>query len=125
MSARILIVEDEPIVAADLDMKLTRMGYQVVGLAVTGEEAIGLAERYRPDVVLMDIQLQGRMKGTEAAETIRISNDIPIIFITAFAEMLTREMQDGGHSEMCLSKPFSAAELKDKLQAVLQRNRNH
>ena len=111
MAARILIVEDEYIVAADLEMKLTRLGYQVVGSAVTGEEAIVLAERHRPDVVLMDVQLQGRMNGVEAAETIRTKVCVPIIFITAFGGMLPGEKQAEAVSEMCLSKPFSATEL--------------
>lgn len=117
MIVRILIVEDEYIVAADLEMKLTRMGYQVVGSAVTGEEAIRLAEESSPDLVLMDVQLHGRMKGTEAAETIRARNGIPIVFITAFAGMLPRECRD----ETCLGKPFSMSELKDAINAVLKK----
>jgi DNA-binding response OmpR family regulator len=122
MSARILIVEDEHIVAADLEMKLTQLGYQVVGSAITGEEAISLAERFRPDVVLMDIQLRGPMDGTEAADAIRTGSGTPIIFVTAFAGLLPRDTQNGALPEMCLSKPFSATELKDKLQAVLRRS---
>jgi CheY-like chemotaxis protein len=117
MPARILIVEDEYIVAADLQMKLTRLGYQVVGQTVTGEEAIVLTDKHLPDVVLMDMQLQGRMNGMEAAETIRARHQIPIIFITAFAGMLQGDVV----SEWCLSKPFSATELKEKLEACLQR----
>lgn len=122
--ARILIVEDEHIIAADLEMKLVAMGYQVVGAAVTGEEAVDLAERHRPDAVLMDIQLEGRMNGREAAEIIRTEHCVPIIFITAFAGMLSREMQDGT-PEVCLSKPFSTAELRESLQAVLNRKRSN
>ena len=125
MSARILIVEDEHIVAADLEMKLTYMGYQVVGSAITGEEAIRLAERHRPDVVLMDIHLDGPMNGTEAAAIIRVRNRIPIIFITAFAGMLPSEKQVEAPSEICLGKPFSATELKEKLEALLQRQRTN
>jgi CheY-like chemotaxis protein len=124
MAARILIVEDEFIVAADLEMNLNRLGYQVVASAITGEEAIALAERHRPDIVLMDIQLQGRMNGTEAAETIRAGNRIPIIFITAFAGMLPAQKQGDVVSELCLSKPFSVTELKEKLEASLQRERD-
>ena len=124
MNARILIVEDEFIVAADLEMKLTRLGYQVVGSAVTGEDAIALAEKHRPDLVLMDIQLQGRMNGTEAAETIRTKHRIPIIFITAFAGMLPGGKHGEALSETCLSKPFSATELKERLEALLERERS-
>ena len=65
-----LIVEDEQIVAADLESKLTPMGYSVVGTAASGEEAIRLAGEEKPEIVVMDIQLQGAMKGTEAAEQI-------------------------------------------------------
>lgn len=119
MAARILIVEDEYIIAADLEMKLVRMGYQVVGSATAGEEAIRLAELHRPDVILMDIQLQGGMNGKEAAETIRARNDIPIIFITAFAGMLPHTLEGEAHPEIALSKPFSAIELKECLTAVL------
>ena len=124
MAARILIVEDEFIVAADLEMKLNRLGYRVVGSAVNGEEAIALAERHRPDLVLMDIQLQGDMNGMEAAETIRAGNRIPIIFITAFAGMLPGHKQGDVVSELCLSKPFSVTELKEKLEACLRERSN-
>lgn len=119
MAARILIVEDEHIIAADLEMKLTRMGYQVVGSAVTGEEAVVLAEKHQPDAILMDIKLQGRLNGLEAAEAIRIKNSIPIIFISAFAGMLPARRRGGALSGMCLSKPFSATELKEKLEVIL------
>ena len=121
MSARILIVEDEYIVAADLEMKLRRMGYEVVGSAVTGEGAIALADRYRPDVVLMDIQLQGHMDGTEVANAIQARSGIPIIFVTAFAGLLSRDTQGGSIPEMCLTKPFTETDLKDRLQAVIRR----
>lgn len=125
MAARILIVEDEFIVAADLEMKLRRLGYQVVGSAITGEEAIALAERHRPDVVLMDIKLQGRIDGFEAAETIRTRNRTSIIFITAFAGMLPGEKQGAAVSEMCLSKPFSATALKEKLEALFEEEQSN
>jgi CheY-like chemotaxis protein len=121
MSARILIVEDEYIVAADLEMKLVRMGYQVVGSAVNGQEAIVLADKHRPDVVLMDIQLQGPLNGTEAANAIRTKRSTPIIFVTAFTGLLPRDTQDEAIHEMCLSKPISATELKETLEAVLKR----
>lgn len=120
MSARILIVEDEHIVAADLEIKLTRMGYEVVGLAVTGEEGIALADRYRPDVVLMDIQLRGRMDGRETADVIRTKCGAPIIFITAFAGLLAQDQPGGAITEMCLTKPFSTTELKDRLESELK-----
>lgn len=119
MSARILIVEDEYIVAADLEMKLMHMGYEIVGPAVTGEEAIALADQYRPDVVLMDVRLEGPMDGREAANVIRKKAGTPIIFVTAFAGLLSENTEEGKNLEICLTKPFSTTELKDRLQSVL------
>ena len=121
MATRILIVEDEYIIAADLEMTLGSMGYEVAGFAVTGEEAVRLAETQRPDLVLMDIQLQGPMDGLEAAKAIRSRSPVPIIFITAFTGMLLGEKQGEAPSESCLTKPFSAADLKERLEAVLER----
>ena len=71
MPARILIVEDEQIIAADLRNKLQRLGHQVIGMAIGGEEAITMADQFQPDLVLMDVQLEGAMSGTEAARTIQ------------------------------------------------------
>ena len=71
MSARILIVEDEQIIAADLRNKLVGLGHEIVGMAIAGAEAISIAEQVRPDLVLMDVQLEGAMSGTEAARTIQ------------------------------------------------------
>lgn len=119
MSGRILIVEDEYIVAADLATKLIKLGYEVVGTAASGGEATQLAEQHRPDVVLMDIQLQGSMSGTEAAEVIRQKTGCPIIFVTAFAAVFLRDpaiMQPPG---LCISKPFSSTQLKAALRTVL------
>ncbi len=65
MCLRVLIVEDEQIVAADLEGKLTRIGHQVVGVAASGEEAIPVAEELRPELVLMDVRLQGSLDGTD------------------------------------------------------------
>ena len=72
----ILIVEDEAIVAADLAGKLQRLGYEVAETAAQGEEAVALAGRLRPQLVLMDIRLQGPMDGIEAAEAIRCRHDV-------------------------------------------------
>ena len=120
MSSRILIVEDEFIVAADLEAKLDKLGYQVVGTAASGEEAMKLAEQHRPDVVLMDIQLQGRMSGTEAAELIRQKTGSAIIFVTAFAAVFLRDPRIMQPPGLCLSKPFSTMQLKSALETVLK-----
>jgi len=80
---RILITEDEQIVAEDLKMTLETMGYTVVGIASSGERAIELADGEKPDLILMDIMLAGKMDGIAAAHTIRSRHDIPVIYVTA------------------------------------------
>lgn len=118
MSLRVLIVEDEQIVAADIETKLVRMGHRVVGIAASGREAISLAEEGKPEIVLMDIQLQGEMKGTEAARRIRERTGAQIIFITAFSGVFLRDPQQMQPPGICLSKPFSEGQLKTTLDVV-------
>ena len=88
---QILVVEDERIVAADIKMSAQRLGYDVCGIAFSGEEAIKKAEEMNPDLVLMDIVLEGEMDGIEAASSIRTRFDIPIVYLTAYADEKTLE----------------------------------
>ena len=121
MSLRILIVEDEQIVAADLEAKLNRLGHQVVAIASSGEEALVTAQQLRPELVLMDVRLQGHLDGTEAARRIQRLTGTPIIFITAFAEIFLREPALMYPPGLCLSKPFSIHQLRAVLEAVMDR----
>ena len=86
MSITILIVEDEGLVAEDLAGKLRRLGYEVAGIAPEGEQAVAIARRIRPDLVLMDISLGGPMDGIQAAEAIRRQFDVPVIYLTAHSD---------------------------------------
>lgn len=88
---RILVVEDEAIVARDIQLQLASLGYEPVGHAKRGEEAVLLAGELRPDLVLMDIQLASAMNGVDAATQIRNRFAIPVVFLTAFAEDSTLE----------------------------------
>ena len=119
MSARILIVEDEQIVAADLEAKLKGMGHQVVGKAASGEEGIRLAGKLRPDLVLMDIRLQGEMDGTTAAGKIQELTNAPVIFLTAYAGVFLANPAQMRPPGICLSKPFSASQLQAALETVI------
>jgi CheY-like chemotaxis protein len=89
--ARILIVEDERIVATDLRQRLTSVGYTVVGMAATGDEAIRMVEETSPDLVLMDITLKGDMDGVQAATAILGRCEIPVLYLTANADSGTLE----------------------------------
>ncbi len=118
MSRRVLIVEDEIIVADDLQWKLTKLAYDVVGIVPSGEEAVTVVDRERPDIVLMDIQLEGTMNGLEAAKEIHGKTGANIIFITAFPAVFLRDSDQQRLPGQCLSKPFSALQLKTALESV-------
>ena len=118
MPARILIVEDEQIIAADLRNKLVGMGHEIVGMAIAGAEAISIAEQVRPDLVLMDVQLEGAMSGTEAARTIQERTGAQIIFITAFPGVFLRDPAQMTEPGICLGKPFSRVQLEAALAAA-------
>ncbi len=108
----ILVVEDEGVVAQDIQNSISRIGHEVAGWATTAEEAIALAEENRPDLVLMDIRLSGEIDGITAAERIRQSFDIPVIFLTAFAddETLSRAKLVGPFGYIL--KPFDESDLR-------------
>ncbi len=119
---RILIVEDEAIVARDIQVQIKGLGYEPVGQAKRGEDAITLVEELRPDLVLMDIQLGGAMDGITAAQAIRSTQAIPVVFLTAFEadDMLARAQltEPFGY----ILKPFSARELRTVIEMALYRS---
>lgn len=124
MTQRVLIVEDEQIVAADLESKLTSLGYEVAGIAASADEAMQMAAEHRPEIVLMDIQLQGPVSGLEAAGAIQRATAAQIIFITAYAGVFLRDPSQMRPPGVCLSKPFSKQQLEATLDAVLKAPRD-
>nr|WP_315489244.1 response regulator [uncultured Rhodoferax sp.] len=117
--ARILVVEDEAIVARDIASQLELLGYQVVGRAVRGEDAVARALALRPDLVLMDIQLAGDMDGISAAQVLREQAMIPVVFLTAFASDETLERAKRVEPYGYILKPFSERELRTVLEMAL------
>ncbi len=115
----ILIVEDEAIVAADLARKLDRLGYQIAGIAAIGDQAIEMAGRLRPDLVLMDIQLNGQSDGITAAEAIRNQFDLPVVYLTALsdAETLARAKLTGPFGYIL--KPLDERDLAIQIEMAL------
>lgn len=103
---RVLIVEDEMVVANDLQRKLQGIGYDVPDIASTGTEAIEKASRLCPDIVLMDIVLRGPMDGIEAADRIRQSCGIPVVFLTAHADEATFQRAKISEPFGYILKPF-------------------
>jgi len=119
----ILVVEDESIVALDLENGLRSLGYSVPALASSGEEAIQKAAETRPDLVLMDIRLRGDMDGVEAAGEIRARFDIPVVYLTAFADddivRRARSTEPYGY----LIKPFEERQLHTTVEMALHKHR--
>lgn len=120
--AQILVVEDESIVALDLQKKLMRLGYGVPALAASGREAIAQSARIRPDLVLMDIRLQGDMDGIEAAEHIRTHLNLPVIYLTAYADETTLQRAKISQPYGYLLKPLAERELQISIEVALYRH---
>jgi CheY-like chemotaxis protein len=116
---RILIVEDESLVAHDLARRLTRFGYTVVGRAATGDEAVRCAVTLCPHVVLMDIHLRGNMDGVEAAQAIQAQRPTPIVFLSANVDAATLVHPRATGAVAYLSKPIADHTLQQTLWRVL------
>lgn len=117
--ARIMVVEDETIVARDIAVQLKMLGYEPAGHASRGEEAIAMAQALRPDLILMDVQLGGGMDGITAAGEIRAQTMIPVVFLTAFAADETLDRAKKVHPYGYVLKPFSDRELRTVLEMAL------
>jgi DNA-binding NarL/FixJ family response regulator/anti-sigma regulatory factor (Ser/Thr protein kinase) len=122
-TARILIVEDEFVVAEDLAAMLMELGYDVAGRAAEGGKAIAMACDLRPDLVLMDIRLRGLMDGIEATQKIRQACDIPVVFLTAHSDSRTLERAQVTEPFGYILKPFNRRELNTQIQIGLYKHR--
>ncbi|CBS89714.1 response regulator [Azospirillum lipoferum] len=122
IAARILIVEDDRIVARDIQHQLSRMGHVVVGMSANGEEAVRLAGSHRPDLVLMDIRLEGEMDGIEAARRIRDSQRIPVVFLTAYANDEVVQRASLTEPFGYLLKPFEEPQMRTVIQMALYKH---
>jgi PAS domain S-box-containing protein len=122
-TARILVVEDEAIVAMDISVRLRALGYEVVGPAATGAEALEIAEASRPDLVLMDIMLRGGMDGVEAARRIREATGAPVVYLTAYADDSTLRRAKVAEPLGYLLKPFEERELRTTIETALYKDR--
>lgn len=120
--AQILVVEDEAIVAKHVQRALERVGYTVVGIAYTGEEAVRKAIEASPDLVLMDISLGGKMDGVEAAELIWEQSDVPVIYLTAYTDSETLERAKVTSPLGYIVKPFEERELHSTIEMALHRH---
>ncbi len=122
IAARILIVEDDRIVARDIQHQLSRMGHVVVGMSASGEEAVRLACSHQPDLVLMDIRLEGEMDGIEAARRIRDAQRIPVVFLTAYANDEVVQRASLTEPFGYLLKPFEEPQMRTVIQMALYKH---
>lgn len=115
--ARILIIEDEPIIAMDIEMIVRDLGHEVVAVATTHTEAVAEAQNHKPSLVLADIQLADNSSGIEAVQEILSETTVPVIFITAFPERLLTG--DRPEPAFLLTKPYQPATLRAAISQVL------
>ncbi|HEY0466298.1 MAG TPA: response regulator, partial [Polyangiaceae bacterium] len=121
-SKRILVVEDERIVARDIQRSLTDLGYQVPATAATSEQAIRLVSEHCPDLVLMDIRLKGEVDGIDTAALLKAKFEVPVVYLTAYADALTVERAKATEPLGYVLKPLRPNELRSTVELALYRH---
>jgi two-component system, response regulator PdtaR len=119
--SKILIVDDEAIIVMRLEERLSAMGYTVAGMAASGKEAVDKARELKPDIVLMDIVMPGKINGIEAAKTIAEELDIPVVFVTSYADDAIIEKAKNVRPYGYIVKPFNELEIKAAIEVALFR----
>ena len=117
--AKILIVDDEAYVSTQLEERLISMGYDVVGRASSGETSIDMAKSLHPDLILMDIVMPGKIDGIAAAEIIKEEVDIPVVFLTGYAEDQFIERAKSVEPFGYIVKPFQEREIKATIEVAI------
>ncbi len=120
--ARILIVEDDWVVARDIAQQMQRCGHNVIGQVATGEDALALAARDKPGLVLMDIRLEGALDGIDAARQLRAAHDVPVVFLTAYADEDTVRRATLSEPFGYVLKPFDDLQLRTVVDMALYKH---
>ncbi|PNW40344.1 UNVERIFIED_CONTAM: response regulator receiver protein [Euhalothece sp. KZN 001] len=116
---KVLIVEDELIIAKSLARQLKQLGYEVVGIAANGEKALEIVEASSPDLIFMDVVIAGEMDGIETAKRIQKIKNISVIYVTAYGDESTlRRIQESGYTEYIL-KPYQKQENEEAIIMAL------
>lgn len=121
IAVKVLIVEDEMIIAADIALQLSKLGYEVSGIIPRGEEAILHAETSRPDLILLDISLKGSLDGIDTAHAIHQRWNIPIIYVTANTDDATFARAKKTRPYAYISKPIRPVELQRAIELTINR----
>ena len=118
---KILVVEDEMIIAAKISMQLTSLGYEVTGILPRGEQAIQQVKENKPDIILLDINLKGQLDGIETAVQIQQFAQIPIIYLTANSDEATFNRAKPTKPYAFISKPFKQLDLQRAIELTISR----
>lgn len=118
---KILVVDDEAIITTQLEERLVAMGYEVAGKAYSAEKSIDMARKLRPDLILMDIVMPGKLDGVDASGIIRKELDIPVIYLTAYADDDLIKRANGTDPYGYIVKPFQEREIKAAIEIALRR----
>ncbi|MBD3285100.1 response regulator, partial [candidate division WOR-3 bacterium] len=119
----IFIVEDEGVVAKDIKASLVDLGYSVCGITSSGEEAIGMIDELKPDLVLMDIRLEGELDGIQTTEIVHKRFRIPVVYLTAYADKPTLERAKLSGPFGYIVKPFEDRDLEIAVEMALFKHR--
>lgn len=120
-SAKILIVEDEMIIGANISLQLTKLGYEVTGIVTRGEEALNHVRQHKPDIVLMDIQLKGNLDGIETVQLMHKEIKIPVIYLTANADEEHFNRAKSTNPYAFISKPFKKMDLQHAIELIIDK----
>ena len=121
---RILIVEDEIIIAEDLKLTLQSFGHEVIAMVSSGEKAIAYTDKLTPDVIFMDINLDGEINGIDAARKICEKHEIPIVFCSAYIDILTPKDTSQFKTGIFISKPVEESKIQTALSNFIGQNLN-
>lgn len=121
MSVRIVVVEDESIVLKDITSSLGKLGYEVVGTASTGEKAIEIIKELNPDLVLLDIMLKGDLSGIDVSRFVSSELEIPVVFLTAYADSATFKDAKITDPYGYILKPFKEVDLHNTIEMALHK----
>ena len=122
-AVRILIVEDDMIIAANLSLQLSLLDYEVTGIESRGEEAVAHAMANIPDIILMDINLKGKLNGIETVSAIQAKIDIPVIYLTANSDEATFAKAKETHPRAFINKPFNKLNLQRTIALVVEQQK--
>ena len=117
---KILIVEDQKIIALDLKISLKNRGYDIIGISDNGEDALKLTKEHPPDLILMDIMLRGEKNGIETAEAINKNRKIPVIYLTALTDVDTYLKAVRTEPHKYLMKPVEIESLERAIEEIFE-----